>query len=52
MFPVSLSSSSFLGLMYWREDAKTDKHSNVMGLLLHVRKRLKQFVNYKCMSLS
>ena len=31
---VSLSSSSFLGLMHSRDEAKTDKPSTDMGLLL------------------
>ena len=37
MFPVSLIISllSFLGLMHYRDEAKPDKHSSDMGLLLH-----------------
>ena len=39
---VSLSSSSFLGLMHSRDEAKTDKPSSDMGLLLWGGKKIKK----------
>ena len=39
---VSLSSSSFLGLMHSRDEAKTDKLSSDMGLLLWGEKKIKK----------
>ena len=39
---VSLSSSSFLGLMHSRDEAKTDKPSSDIGLLLWGGKKIKK----------